>query len=149
MLANLEPWTHTQICTCVQHMRVCRALHHSDKRERGRTCGIEDLNASALQATPHIVGLIPSVPGHEVTGCQVNHQQQLLLESLTPRSLQLDIHDVLCERARRVGAQRVHSSLTSWTFARVVWNSLNRFRLHNFMFTEATETYSNFGPRPL
>ena len=42
-----------------------------------------------------------------------------LLESLTPRRLQLDSHDVLCERALRVAAQHVHSSLTRWTFASV------------------------------
>ena len=42
-----------------------------------------------------------------------------MLESLTPRRLQLDSHDVLCGRALRVLAQHVHSSLTSWTFPRV------------------------------
>ena len=65
------------------------------------------------------VGLIPSVPGHELAGCQVSKQQQLLFESFTPRRLQLDRHDVVCERAHRVEAQHVHSSFTSGTFARV------------------------------
>ena len=91
-----------------------------------------------LQATPHIVGLIPNVLEPELTGCQISKQQQPLLSSLAPRKLRSDGHNVLCARARLVGAQHVHSSLTSWTFARAVLNSLNRSthgtRFLEFMF---------------
>ena len=103
----LNQWhTVTQVCTCVQHMRLCRALHIS-KWTRQTTCYQHH-------------GSLPSA-GRELTDCEVSkqQQQQLLLENFTPRRLHLDSHDVLCERALRVVAQHVHSSLASWTFARV------------------------------
>ena len=32
---------------------------------------LSECSSGMLQGTPHIVGLVPSVPGHELTGCQV------------------------------------------------------------------------------
>ena len=39
-----------------------------------------------------------------------NNNNNPCSKSLTPRKLRLDSHDVLCGRARLVGAQHVHSS---------------------------------------
>ena len=111
---------HTHPC---QYVRATYAplscTAHLELNKTENVLPTSRISVWVLQATPHFVGLVPSVPVHELTGCQVSKQQQLLLESLTPRRLQLDSHDVLCERALRVVAQHVHSSLTSWTFARV------------------------------
>ena len=47
-------------------------VHCTSRIEQDRECGtnITNLSVSALQATPHIVGLKPIVLKHRLTGCQ-------------------------------------------------------------------------------
>ena len=61
---------HTQ--HCFQQSRIYRALHNSVERDCQHHEFQCECSSGVLQATPHIVGLIPSVPGHELTGCQVS-----------------------------------------------------------------------------
>ena len=77
---------------------VCSLLQSRIKKTHG--------NTQYVRATHDPYNLSCTAP----LRCQQCKKQQPLLWSLTPRKLRLDSHDVLCERARLVGAQHVHSS---------------------------------------
>ena len=69
------------VSACGQHMTstIYRALNLSGDRDKDPAANITNFNVSALQATPHIVGLIPNVLGHELTGCQVSKKTTTIL----------------------------------------------------------------------
>ena len=66
-------------------MRLCRALHHSDERERERATNITDLSVNASRPLHTLLGLYPVFWDMNSLVVKSATQQQPLLESLTPR----------------------------------------------------------------
>ena len=82
-VVKLNVWRHVSKCAlthaqrrmkdtqhCFQQSRINRALHNSVERDCQHHEFQCECSSGVLQATSHIVGLIPSVPGYELTGCQ-------------------------------------------------------------------------------